>query len=228
MIRRGTHLRPSSQGPEQASGAAGGTFDFAATTSSSDASAFKLHVRRHMRLARAAIPEPAARRAAHRAALHLLRSGRLRRARCVAVYLASGSELDTTPLIRALHRAHKRVLVPSVDPHRAGTMHFVPLARGDVLRRRRFGIGEPVERRRIGRVRVDLMVLPLRAFDGQGNRLGSGAGYYDRWLVRAPVRPWCVGYAYAIQEVPRLPREAHDQLLDAICTERGMRRFGAR
>lgn len=228
MIWRGTHLRPPSQGPEPASGAAGGTPNFPSSISSTDTAAFKLQVRRHMRLVRAAIPSSTARRAAHRAALHLLRSGRLRRARCVAVYLASGSELDTAPLIRALHRLHKRVLVPVVEPQRPGTMHFVPLARGEALRRRQFGIGEPVERRRIGRVRVDLMVLPLRAFDADGNRLGSGAGYYDRWLARAAVKPWCVGYAYAIQEVPRLPREAHDQALHAICTERGMRRLGAR
>lgn len=229
MIWRGTHLRPSSQGPEHAAGAAGGTFDFSSpTSSSSDVAALKLQVRRHMRLVRAAIPGSTARRAAHRAALHLLRCGRLRRVRCVAVYLASGSELDTAPLIRALHRARKRVLVPVIDAQRPGTMYFVPLERDDALRRRHFGIGEPVERRRIGRVRVDLMVLPLRAFDAHGNRLGSGAGYYDRWLARAAVKPWCVGYAYAIQEVPRLPREAHDQGLDAVCTERGMRRFGAR
>ena len=135
---------------------------------------------------------------------------------------------STAPLIRALHRAHKRVLVPVIDSHRPGTMHLVPLDRDAALRRRSFDIGEPVERRRPAHTRVDLMVLPLRAFDRHGNRLGSGAGYYDRWLARAAARPWCVGYAYAIQEVPELPCEAHDQTLDAVCTERGMRRFAGR
>lgn len=222
MIWRGTHLRPSSQGPEQASGAAGGT-----SNSLSDVATFKSQLRRHLRIARNAIPKATARRAAARAALHLLRCGRLHQARCIAVYLAAGSELDTAPLIRALQRARKRVLVPTIDPHRAGTMHLVELERGGALRRRRYGIGEPVDRRRDPRVRVDAMVLPLRAFDRQGNRLGSGAGYYDRWLARAAVRPWCVGYAFAMQEVPALPREAHDQRLDAVCTERGLRRFVA-
>jgi 5-formyltetrahydrofolate cyclo-ligase len=227
MIWRGTHLRPLSQGPEQASGVAGGTSNSFAASSTSGVAAFKSQLRRHLRIARDAIARPAARRAAHRAALHLLRSGRLDRARCVAVYLASGSELDTAPLIRALHRARKRVLVPIVDARRAGTMHMVPLDPGSPLRRRRYGIGEPVARRRIPRVRVDVMVLPLRGFDRRGTRLGSGAGYYDRWLARASIRPWCVGWAYAIQELPELPREAHDQRLDAVCTERGLRRIEA-
>ena len=229
MIWRGTHLRPSSQGPEQASGVAGGTSNSSiASSSSSDVATFKSQLRRQLRIARGAIAKPAARRAAHRAALHLLRSRTLQRARCVAVYLASGSELDTAPLIRALHRAHKRVLVPAVDPHRAGTMQLVPLDPGSVLRRRRYGIGEPIERRRIARARVDVMVLPLRGFDHRGTRLGSGAGYYDRWLARAASRPYRIGYAFAMQEGPELPREAHDQPLDAVCTERGLRRFTAR
>jgi 5-formyltetrahydrofolate cyclo-ligase len=224
MIRRGTHLRPLSQGPEQVSGVAGGTSNF----SSSDVATTKQQARRLMRTARAAIPALLARRAARRAALHLLRAGRVRGARCVAVYLAAGFELDTTPLIRALHRAHKHVLVPALDRHRKGVMRLVALDRGAALRRRRFGIREPVDRRGPARIRVDVMVLPLRAFDPHGTRLGSGAGYYDRWLARTFLRPYCVGYAYAMQEVPELPREAHDQPLDAVCTEVGLRRFGTR
>ncbi|MGH8518076.1 MAG: 5-formyltetrahydrofolate cyclo-ligase [Panacagrimonas sp.] len=194
----------------------------------SDVAAFKSQLRRHMRSARGALAPATARHAAFRAACHLLRLGRLRRARYVAVYLSAGSELDTAPLIRALHRAHKRVLVPAIDPRNDGTMHMVPLDPSAPLRRRRYGIGEPIDRRRIPSHRVELMVLPLRAFDRNGTRLGSGAGYYDRWLARSARRPYCVGYAFAMQEVPELPREAHDQRLDAVCTERGLRRFAAR
>ncbi len=223
MIWRGTHLRPLSQGPEHASGVAGGT-----SNSSYDVATLKSQLRRHMRSTRVALPPATARRAALRASEHLLRLGRLRRARCVAVYLTFGAELDTAPLIRALHRAHKRVLVPAIDPQRDATMHMVPLNPGTPLRSRRYGIGEPVDRRRILATRIDVMVLPLLMFDRIGTRLGSGAGYYDRWLARAPFRPYCVGYGFAMQEAPALPREAHDQRLDAVCTERGLRRFAAR
>jgi len=153
----------------------------------------------------------------------------LRRAHHVAVYLAAGSELDTAPLIRALHRAGKRVLVPAIAPAAPdATMRMIPLDPDAPLRRRRHGIREPARRRRVTQSRVDVLVLPLRGFDGTGTRLGSGAGYYDRWLARQRPRPFCVGFAYTLQEVDALPREPWDQPLDAICTERGLRYFWRR
>lgn len=100
----------------------------------------------------------------------------LRRAHHVAVYLAAGSELDTAPLIRALHRAGKRVLVPAIAPAAPdATMRMIPLDPDAPLRRRRHGIREPARRRRVTQSRVDVLVLPLRGFDGTGTRLGSGA-----------------------------------------------------
>jgi 5-formyltetrahydrofolate cyclo-ligase len=161
-----------------------------------------------------------------RAARHLLRSPQLRDAREIAVYLAVGSELDTTPLLDALHRAGKRVRVPCVVGD--GTMHMLELAAQAPLRARAFGIREPARRLRITRTRIDLLVMPLRGFDTTGTRLGSGQGFYDRWLARQRPRPFCVGYAFAAQEVALLPREPWDQPLDAICTERGLRYFAHR
>ena len=73
----------------------------------------------------------------------------------------------------------------------------------------------------------DLVVVPLLAFDGAGARLGQGGGYYDRTLaaLRAAGPVVALGLAYAGQEVARLPVEAHDQRLDAVLTEAGLRRF---
>ncbi len=71
------------------------------------------------------------------------------------------------------------------------------------------------------------MVLPVLGFDAQGRRLGNGGGYYDRALAapRAARRPLLLGYAYAVQEVPEIPAEPWDVKLDAVVTERGLRRF---
>ncbi len=67
------------------------------------------------------------------------------------------------------------------------------------------------------------MIAPLLAFDREGHRLGQGAGHYDRTLQglreRGPV--WVIGLAYAGQEIDGVPREPHDQPLDAILTETG-------
>lgn len=190
------------------------------------AAARKAQLRRELRAARRALLPAPLRTRARRAAQHLLRSPRLRRSRCVAVYLAAGSEIDTTPLIAALRALRRRVLVPVVESTDARTMRMVRLPRHAVLRERRYGIREPVRRiRSARRERVDVVVLPLLGFDAAGLRLGSGAGYYDRWLAARRPRPYCIGYAFAMQEVAALPAEPWDQRLDAVCTERGLRYF---
>ncbi|MGH8446644.1 MAG: 5-formyltetrahydrofolate cyclo-ligase, partial [Solimonas sp.] len=68
---------------------------------------------------------------------------------------------------------------------------------------------------------LDAILLPLLGFDAHGNRLGTGGGYYDRWLARPRVaqRPRYLGYAYALQQIERVPREPWDVRLDAVITE---------
>lgn len=223
MIWRGTHLRPLSQGPGQAESATGGT-----SNSAGPAALLKAQRRRELRATRTAIPPASARQCAIRAARNLLKLPALRRGRHVAVYFATGSELDSDALITLLHRADKRVLVPAIAPGTIATMRMIPLDRHAPLRRRLHGIREPVRRRYTARSRIDVVVLPLLGFDVSGTRLGSGAGYYDRWLARQRPRPFCVGYAYSAQETAQLPREPWDQPLDAVCTERRLRHFSRR
>jgi 5-formyltetrahydrofolate cyclo-ligase len=93
------------------------------------------------------------------------------------------------------------------------------------LRRNRYGIAEPVVLKRPPR--LDLILLPLVAFDAQGRRLGMGGGYYDRLLQRARAsrRPLRVGHAFGAQQVAAVPVAAHDVRLDAVVTEQGLRRF---
>ncbi|MGQ0501396.1 MAG: 5-formyltetrahydrofolate cyclo-ligase [Panacagrimonas sp.] len=183
-------------------------------------------MRRQARAARKALSQSARRKKADRAAQHLLRSPILRRARTIAAYLHTGSEIETTSLIDGLLRRGRRVLVPLIDRRIAGRMSFVRLRAGTALVEKRYGICAPA-RSAYAPERVDLVVLPLTAFDAHGNRLGNGGGYYDRWLARQRPRPLCIGYAYSVQEVGAVPVDAWDQRLDAVCTERGLRRFSS-
>ena len=68
-----------------------------------------------------------------------------------------------------------------------------------------------------------LVIVPLLAFDRSGYRLGQGGGFYDRTLqaLRAAGPLFTIGLAYAGQEIEQVPREIHDQALDAILTESG-------
>ena len=175
--------------------------------------------RKALRAVRRAVPPVERRRAAQAAARHLARACRRWQARHVALYLGIPEELDTQPLIAALRGA--RLYAPRVG--RDGALRFARLA--PPLRRNRYGIREPAALR--CPPRLDLIVLPLVAFDAQGRRLGMGGGYYDRLLARARAfrRPLRVGFGFAAQEVAAVPAGARDVRLDAVVTERGVRRF---
>jgi 5-formyltetrahydrofolate cyclo-ligase len=67
----------------------------------------------------------------------------------------------------------------------------------------------------------DLILVPVLAFDQTGGRLGQGGGHYDATIhaLRTQGQVFVIGLAYAGQEVARVPREPHDQPMDAILTE---------
>jgi 5-formyltetrahydrofolate cyclo-ligase len=70
----------------------------------------------------------------------------------------------------------------------------------------------------------DIMLVPLLAFDRNGNRLGYGGGYYDRTLATLP-QSLAIGCAFSAQELDDVPVEDYDAPLAAIATELGVRRF---
>ncbi len=186
----------------------------------------KIELRRLLRARRAALAPAERKQAALRAAARLLRTPWLARARHVALYMEAGSELATWPLLDALWRRGVQVYVPKLRSDSA--MIFVRMDRMTPLRWNRHGIAEPAGRvLRSGVKHMDAIVLPLLGFDAQGNRLGSGAGYYDRALASARDgrKPILIGYAYALQEVATLPTEPWDVKLDAVITEKGVRRW---
>lgn len=185
----------------------------------------KAALRRQLRQARSAIPHAQRITAARRATRLLLRE---LPPRCrIAIYLSVRSELSTTPLRTALARAGHQVFVPLTM--RDWRLRFVPLDRNTVLRRHGpLQLPEPVSRRHLKTARAfDVILVPLLGFDASGGRLGNGGGYYDRALAgsRTGRKPQRIGYAYALQEVGELPIEAFDVRLDAVVTEKGLRRF---
>lgn len=137
----------------------------------------------------------------------------------IAGYMPIRTEIDPRPAMAALSRAH-RIAVPVIvgDGLPLKFRHWTPEA---AMVPGPFGAQVPAE----GDWLVpDLIILPLVAFDRRGTRLGYGGGFYDRSLAQlteAASRPAAIGFAYAAQELPELPREPTDQPLDLIVTEIG-------
>lgn len=161
--------------------------------------------------------------AAERAAEHLP-LGALPQASVAAGYHALGAELSPWPVLRALRAAGAQIVMP-VAPKPHAPLLFRAFEDGQPLEPDAARVPSPTSAART--FTPDLVIAPLIAFDGQGYRLGQGGGYYDRTLaaLRAGGRLFAIGLAYAGQEVDRIPRDAHDQPLDAILTESGYHRI---
>ncbi|MFZ8396223.1 5-formyltetrahydrofolate cyclo-ligase, partial [Staphylococcus aureus] len=69
-------------------------------------------------------------------------------------------------------------------------------------------------------VKPDIILTPMLAFDAKLDRLGQGAGYYDRAFATFP-DAWRIGVAWSVQQVESLPTEAWDMPLHAVITECG-------
>jgi 5-formyltetrahydrofolate cyclo-ligase len=145
-----------------------------------------------------------------------------RRARRIGFYLARGGEIDPAPLRILAHRLGKRCFLPVLHPLGRQRLHFVAWREGEPLAANRFGIPEPRLRRPVPAWSLDLILVPLVAFDDRGNRLGQGGGFYDRTLasLRHRRHPRRIGLAHAFQQVPRLDPAPWDVPLHGIATER--------
>jgi 5-formyltetrahydrofolate cyclo-ligase len=182
-------------------------------------------IRRSMRAGRRAVASRQ-RRAAGLALMHAAtRLPMWRWARRVAIYRPADGEIDTTPLAREARRHGKELYLPVVDGHKLRFRRWQPR---QGMARNRFGIPEPPRSAPECPTRwLDLVVMPLVAFDGAGNRLGMGGGFYDHTLAfrhRHPRwrHPRLVGAAFALQQVAALPTRPWDVPLDAVITERGV------
>ena len=140
----------------------------------------------------------------------------------VAGYAAVRGEADPFPLMAALVSQGHALCLPQT---RCDDLVFRAWKLGDPLVVGRFNIPEPDDKAR--ERRPDLVLVPLLAFDASGQRLGYGAGYYDRYLraARSKRTISAIGIAYAGQELTELPHEESDEALDAVVTEAGVRRF---
>jgi 5-formyltetrahydrofolate cyclo-ligase len=137
----------------------------------------------------------------------------------VSGYRPRGAEIDPWPVMRAFALAGATLALP-VAFDRDSPLEFRTYVDGDALKPDAFNILAPSAAAAV--VEPDLVIAPLLAFDRSGNRMGHGAGHYDRTLegLRARRPLFVLGLAYAGQQVARVPAEPHDQRLDAILTEK--------
>lgn len=145
----------------------------------------------------------------------------------VSTYVAIGDEADPSPLTEVLRGRGHPIALPRVAG-KGKPLQFHLYEEGAKLVPGPFGLSQPAPD--WPTVVPGVLIVPLLAFDAKGNRLGYGAGFYDRTLreLRARHEVLAVGYAFAGQEVAEVPQHEGDERLDMIVTEVGARRFAKR
>lgn len=137
-------------------------------------------------------------------------------ATCIAGYRPLGSEADPGQLLAFAASQGKAIALPFVE-RPSMPMRFLAWQPGDALVKGPFGLEQPD--RAAAEVTPDLFLAPLLGFDRRLQRLGQGAGFYDRAFARYPdaVR---VGIAWSVQEVAMVQDDPWDVPLHAVLTEK--------
>jgi 5-formyltetrahydrofolate cyclo-ligase len=174
-------------------------------------------------LARRSVLSPGFRiRAAHQVARLIGTSRWLQASTTIGLYVSMDTELDTLAVRKLAAVRNCRIFLPRISSYSARRMRMCADL-GGILLPNRYGIAEPPATLSVATASLKVIFLPVVGFDAQGNRLGMGAGYYDRYLAGA--RPLTVGLAYECSRVSHLPALPHDIPLDAIVTEAGIEYF---
>jgi 5-formyltetrahydrofolate cyclo-ligase len=143
------------------------------------------------------------------------------KAKTVLLFYPFGSEWDASLLIDIALAAKKRVALPrTLLNEKRLELHSVEVIDRDT-EPGPLGIREPLATRpAVPAVALDWILAPGVAFTRNGDRLGHGAGFFDRLLTQIlPTIPVIAG-AFEIQIVPSIPMEAHDRRVTAVVTEK--------
>lgn len=183
-------------------------------------SELKKEIRRKMLALRRALSDDEAVKKAERLTSWILTLPEYKKAKRIMAFLAMKGESNLDGLIARALSDGKEVYVPVCLPERQmeagrllGMDHFVrgPLGLRDL----------PKGYETVSPEKLDLVLVPGVACDREGNRLGMGAGYYDRYLVHVPFEKR-IAALWDFQVAEAIPSEPFDERMAKIVTDKGI------
>ncbi|WGL97635.1 5-formyltetrahydrofolate cyclo-ligase [Arsenophonus sp. aPb] len=145
----------------------------------------------------------------------------IRSASHLGLFLSFDGEINTNPLIKNLWAQNKKVYLPVLHPFNRYQLLFLNYRPDTLLIKNRFNIAEPTLNVMdvIPITQLDVLFVPLVAFDKQGQRLGMGGGFYDRLLSDWHKKHFYpIGLAHDCQLVDKIPTAPWDIPLPEIIT----------
>ncbi len=134
-------------------------------------------------------------------------------------YYPVNYEIDDLNILKNFEKKNIIISFPSIKKNYR--MNFIRCSLNDPFIVNKYGIPEPTKGRI---VYPDILFVPLVAFDKKLNRIGYGAGYYDRIISNLKKRKKIIsiGIAFDFQELKFIPISRHDQKLDYVITNKSI------
>ncbi|RLA06248.1 MAG: 5-formyltetrahydrofolate cyclo-ligase [Gammaproteobacteria bacterium] len=181
-------------------------------------------VRQEIRLLRRSLVFAQQQTAAKLLDRHLAGCPAFQRARNIAIYWPTDGEIGIRPLALRCWSMGKTLFLPVLSPPPGIRMRFARYTEQTRLKSNRYGIPEPNSSAHqwVRASRLDLLVMPLVAMDLAGNRIGMGAGYYDKTLqniATRALRPTLIGVGHQFQLVEKIVSQSWDIPLDWLATD---------
>jgi 5-formyltetrahydrofolate cyclo-ligase len=134
----------------------------------------------------------------------------------IASYYAVEGELATLLINRYILKSRQKLYLPVISDDK---LEFCRTNLSTEWQKNKFNIPEPIGKKQDIK-NLDIILVPLVAFDNKANRLGFGGGFYDKTLgeIKKENRPLLVGLAHAFQYSRHITTHRHDITLDYIVT----------
>ncbi len=133
-------------------------------------------------------------------------------------------EVDTDLLLHVLQGKDKQVIISKSDFKSHSLSHFL-LTDSTPLKENKFGIPEPQDGLEVNVTKIDVVFVPLLAFDNNGHRIGYGQGFYDRFLNQCKSTVLKVGLSFFEALREDLEIDQHDIALDYVITPNNIYNF---
>ena len=139
------------------------------------------------------------------------------------VYLSTDYEVCTRKIIATLLDNGKKVFIPKIT--HSQQMDAVAYTQKTIVEKNKYNILEPQNENRIDSLLLDAVITPLLAIDVNGNRIGYGGGYYDRFFKKCRADVCKIGLGFFLPEKKLFPAESHDVSLDMYLSPQGITYF---
>ena len=160
-----------------------------------------------------------------RACRNLIATPEFQNASTIMMYMSLPHELDTSEAILCAWQLGKTVVVPKVSWQQRHMIAVVINSLETGIATEVGGLRNPVTGVPVPLEDIDLVVAPGLGFDGQGNRLGRGGSYYDRFFQNEKLQAIKCGFGFSEQLLESVPIMEHDRPVDMMVTDMGVTYF---